>query len=100
MSNKIYINNTYIIVNLFEDIANIKAGFSTEHFDKYNNNIELDKKIKYINDNYTEYFLDKELKYINCKTFTDKKDHLQISLDGLFLLLETWLHHASLNDSK
>ena len=65
MANKIYINNTYIIVNLFEDIANIKAGFSTEHFDKYNNNIELDKKIKYINDNYTEYFLDKELKYIN-----------------------------------
>lgn len=56
MANKIYINNTYIIVNLFEDIANIKAGFSTEHFDKYNNNIELDKKIKYINDNYTEYF--------------------------------------------
>ena len=45
MANKIYINNTYIIVNLFEDIANIKAGFSTEHFDKYNNNIELDKKI-------------------------------------------------------
>ena len=65
MANKIYINNTYIIVNLFEDIANIKAGFLTEHFDKYNNNIELDKKIKYINDNYTEYFLDKELKYIN-----------------------------------
>ena len=65
MANKIYINNTYLIVNLFEDIANIKAGFSTEHFDKYNNNIELDKKIKYINDNYTEYFLDKELKYIN-----------------------------------
>ena len=65
MANKIYINNTYIIVSLFEDIANIKAGFSTEHFDKYNNNIELDKKIKYINDNYTEYFLDKELKYIN-----------------------------------
>ena len=54
-----------IVVNLFEDIANIKAGFSTEHFDKYNGDIELDKKINYINDNYTEYYLDKELKNVN-----------------------------------
>ena len=66
MANKIYVDNTFIIVNLFKDIANIKAGFSTEYFDKYNNDIELDKKIKYINDNYTEYFLDKELKNVNC----------------------------------
>ena len=59
MANKIYINNTYIIVNLFEDIANIKAGLSTEHFDKYNNNIELDKKIKYIWE-YTEYYNERD----------------------------------------
>ena len=65
MANKIYVDNTFIIVNLFEDIANIKAGFSTEHFDKYNNDIELDKKINYISDNYTEYYLDKELKNVN-----------------------------------
>lgn len=65
MANKIYVDNTFIVVNLFEDIANIKAGFSTEHFDKYNGDIELDKKINYINDNYTEYYLDKELKNVN-----------------------------------
>lgn len=65
MANKIYIDNTFIVVNLFEDIANIKAGFSTEHFDKYNSDIELDKKINYIKDNYTEHYLEKGLKNVN-----------------------------------
>ena len=65
LANKIYIDDSFIIVNLFKDLQNIKAGFMTEYFDKYNSNRELDKKIGYIEDEYTEYYLNNEFKKIN-----------------------------------
>lgn len=65
LANKVYINNTFILVNLYKDMPNIKAGFITEYFDKYNNDKEIDKRIFYISEEYTDYYLDRELKKIN-----------------------------------
>lgn len=58
---KIYLENTYLIVNLSKDLSNIKGRFRTEYFDKYNVDKELDKKINYIKEDYTDYYLDKAL---------------------------------------
>lgn len=65
LCNKLTINNNSLIVDLARDIPFIEAGFRTKHFANYNDNIELDKKIGYIKDNYCEIKLDKELNDIN-----------------------------------
>ena len=38
---------------------NIQGGFITEYFDNYNDNIEVDKKIGYIKDDYMNNKLDR-----------------------------------------
>lgn len=70
LANKVYIDNTFIIVNLSKDIANIKGGFITEYFDKNNNDKEMDKKVLYIKDDYTDFYLDRIFNSIN---YSDKE---------------------------
>ena len=65
LANKVYLDNSFIVVNLAKDIANVKAGFATEYFDKYNNDKQIDKKILYIKDDYVDNYLDKLLKNID-----------------------------------
>ena len=36
LANKVYIGNSFLVVDLFKDLANIKGNFMTEYFDKYN----------------------------------------------------------------
>lgn len=62
IANKVYIDDNYIIVNLYNDIYNIQAGFSTKYFDKYNDNRDIDKKIGYIKEEYVNYYLDNDIR--------------------------------------
>ncbi len=62
LANKLTIDNNTLIVDLTSDIPYIQAGYKTRYFSDYNETLELDKKIKYINDNYNEIKLDMILK--------------------------------------
>lgn len=57
IANKVYIDDTYLIVDLFNDIHNIQGNFCTHYFDKYNDNKELDKKVSYIKEEYTDNYI-------------------------------------------
>lgn len=72
IANKIYFDNKFIIVDLYNDICNIQGGFVTKYFDKYNDDKEMDKKINYIKDEYMDYYLDNIFK----KFDYDKEDIL------------------------
>ena len=61
IANKIYFDDSFLIVDLFNDLHNIQGGFCTSYFDKYNDNKELDKKIFYIKDEYKNFYIDKVL---------------------------------------
>ena len=63
--NKLVINNQVLIVNMFKDIPYIKIGMQTRYFATYNDNSEIDKKIKYVRGYYKDYYIDKELKNID-----------------------------------
>lgn len=63
--NKVYIGNSFLVVDLFKDLANIKGNFMTEYFDKYNSDKDMDKRVLYIIDNYSDYYLDKSFSNIN-----------------------------------
>mgnify|MGYP006916255911 CR=1 FL=1 len=66
IGNKIYIDdNNYIIVNLYNDLPYIQGGFILKHFDKYGNDKKIDKKIGYIDNEYTDYYLSNALSNIN-----------------------------------
>lgn len=66
IGNKIYLeDNNYIVVNLYKDLPNIQGRFMTKYFDKYNNDKEIDKKVCYIDKDYTNIYLDDELKKID-----------------------------------
>lgn len=62
IGNKIYIDDNYLIVDLYKDLYNVQSGFSTKYFDKYNDNKDIDKRIFYIKNNYINEIIDKELK--------------------------------------
>ena len=63
--NILTIDNTNIIVDITQDIPSIQAGFKTNHFTGYNDNLELDKKISYITTNYNELLIEEELKHLD-----------------------------------
>ena len=63
--NKIIIDKHIITANLFKDIPYIKANFTTKYFNPYNDDISLDKKIKYIKNKYNDLIIDKSLKHID-----------------------------------
>lgn len=65
VTNKINIQDSYIIVDLFNDLSYIQGGFITHYFDKYNSDEEIDKRIGYITSHYSDYYIDKALKKIN-----------------------------------
>ena len=65
LCNKLQIDNNCLIVDLTSDIPFIEANFKTRHFANYNYDLELDKKIGYIKDDYNEIKLEKKLKVTN-----------------------------------
>lgn len=79
IGNKIYIGDSFLIVDLYNDLYNIQGGFTTKYFDKYNDNKNIDKKIFYIGNNYTNEIIDKELRNIDYA----KEDMLTNVLDIL-----------------
>ena len=62
---KLLINNQVLITALYDDIPYIKCNMKTKHFANYNDDINIDKKIKYIKGNYNDYNIDKSLKDID-----------------------------------
>lgn len=54
LKNLLTINNRNIIVDITQDIPFIQASFKTRNFIGYNDNLELDRKIAYIKENYSE----------------------------------------------
>lgn len=68
IGNKIFTSDNYLITDLYSDIYNIQGGFRTKYFDKYNDDVMLDKKVFYISDNYIDVIIDKEFNgnnYVN-----------------------------------
>ena len=76
---KLLIDNQVLITDLFQDIPFIQCHMQTNHFANYNDDTNLDKKIKYLKNKYTNYFLDKTLKNID---YT-KEDCIYIILDSI-----------------
>ncbi len=66
LANKLMINNATIIVDLMEDLPFIQANMKTTSFGSYNDDHELDKKVGYISEEYSDLNLDNTLKKINC----------------------------------
>lgn len=65
IANKINLDDDTLIVDLYNDICYIQGGFTTKYFDKYNDNKKMDKKILYVKDDYTDYYVDNALKGID-----------------------------------
>ena len=63
--NKLNINNQILLVDLFKDLPYIKSLMQTKHFATYNDDYDLDHKIKYIKNKYNDYYLDKALRNID-----------------------------------
>ena len=63
--NTLTINSTNITVDITQDIPYIQAGFKTANFPGYNDNLEIDKKIAYIKDNYNELIIENDLKNLD-----------------------------------
>jgi hypothetical protein len=63
--NKLIIDNLIMNVDLFIDIPYIQVFMKTKNFTPYNDDLELDKKIKYIKTKYTNTLIDKSLKNID-----------------------------------
>jgi hypothetical protein len=63
--NKLNIDNKAIMVDITRDMAFIQAGFKTRCFDNYNDDLELDKKIGYVINNYNDVLIDIVMKRIN-----------------------------------
>ena len=62
--NILTIDDQNIVTDITQDIPFIQASFKTKYFLGYNENIDLDKKIKYIKDNYGEIKIEQTLKNI------------------------------------
>ena len=62
---RLNIDKMSLITDLFNDIPFVQIGMKTLHFGTYNEDIDLDKKVKYIRSRYTDTLLDKQLKDID-----------------------------------
>lgn len=94
--NRINIDNQILTVNLYKDIPYIQSKFRTKYFDNYNDDINMDKKIHYIKNNYSEKNIDKELKNITDNTLEEillKTSHIMdisnISSSSLDIIYKT-----------
>ena len=65
LKNILNIEDKKILTDITGDIPLIQAGFRTNNFVGYNDNIELDKKINYIKDTYNEEKIEKIMKNID-----------------------------------
>ena len=65
LKNILTIDNTNLTIDITQDIPFIQAGFKTKHFTGYNDNLELDKKIAYIKDNYSETLIENSLTHLD-----------------------------------
>ena len=65
LANKIELDDTTFITDITKDIPFIQAKFQTKYFGNYNDDIDLDKKIKYIKDTYNDILLANKLKKFN-----------------------------------
>lgn len=65
LKNMITLNDNSILTDITQDIPYIQANFRTKFFNGYNDNLELDKKIKYIANNYNEDIIEQILKKID-----------------------------------
>lgn len=65
LKNKLTINNRKLEVDITKDIPYIQAGFKTKHFTGYDDNLIIDKKIFYIQDNYNEVKINNLINKIN-----------------------------------
>ena len=83
VGNKVYVDDTFLILDLYSDLYNVQGNFSTKYFDKYNDNVKLDEKIFYVNNNYTNNLINKELKEID---YTD-----EMLLEKILRVLERYL---------
>lgn len=63
--NVLSINNNDILTDITQDIPLIQATFKTKNFLGHNDDLSLDKKIKYIKDDYNEIKIEQALKNIN-----------------------------------
>ena len=63
--NKLTIDKLIINTDLFEDIPYIQNNMETNYFNPYNSDLDIDKKIKYIKNKYTNVLIDKILKNID-----------------------------------
>lgn len=63
--NILNINNTNITTDITQDIPYIQANFKTKHFTGYNDNLELDRKIAYIIEGYSETLIEANLKNLD-----------------------------------
>ena len=86
--NKLTIDNLVLNVNLFKDIPYIQNNMETRYFNQYNNDIDLDKKIKYIKNKYTDVLIDSSLKNIdytkeNCIEDILSKTEKIINIDNI-----------------
>jgi len=62
---KLMIDKQTLVTDIYEDIPYIWCRMQTRHFATYNDDIILDKKIKYLKNKYCDYYLDKALKDID-----------------------------------
>lgn len=65
LKNILTIYNNNLIVDITQDIPYIQSNFQTRYFLGYNDDLELDKKIGYIKDNYSEYRIQSILRSID-----------------------------------
>lgn len=70
ISIKINNNPTTIICDITQDVPYIQGQFQTKYFGNYNDEFELDKKIKYITDNYNDKKIEKIGQKINYNSNT------------------------------
>lgn len=64
-TNILNINNRKFEVDITKDIPYIQAGFKTKYFTGYDDNIDIDRKIFYVKDNYCEVKINEILKKID-----------------------------------
>ena len=65
LKNVLTIQNRTIIVDITQDIPYIQGDFKTKNFLGYDDNLELDKKIGYIKEDYNENQIEKSLRSID-----------------------------------
>lgn len=76
LKNQLIIDGKTIITDITQDIPFIQGNFKTKYFLGYNDNLEIDKKINYIKDSYSDTKIEATLKNIDYKESTIVKDIL------------------------